>query len=345
MTASSFTFRIDVPRQVRWTLQRAGDEALRSFSREDFYSFLWERFGSEAYPEGEGLVGVHEGTVLSDDAHGSGQETESWTIDSGEAPRERDWIGSQDSESAVLYFGTERAARETREIIAGATGLRCGEIEEQKPEDWDAKWKASFQGVAVPPNWEILPPWKESPEKAESRVLRINPGAGFGTGTHETTQLCLMALTHAIGRGGRTSPPLRVLDFGSGSGILSIAAALLGADVDGVEIDPLAIDNANENLSLNSVPGVVRFGKTFEEMGIGKDARYPLVIANILRPVLIEFSEALCGRLERPGKVVLSGLVSNDLPEVITRYSALLGGARPEIFERGDWRALVFSAK
>jgi ribosomal protein L11 methyltransferase len=160
-----------------------------------------------------------------------------------------------------------------------------------------------------------------------------------------------MALAHAIGRGEtggtRTDPPLRVLDFGSGSGILSIAAAILGADVDGVEIDPLAIMNATENLALNSVPGVVRFGKTFVELGIDAPStpKYPVVVANILRPVLLEFAEKLTAHLARPGKIVLSGLVSNDIPEIIVKYSSLLGGVQPQIFERGDWRALVFEAK
>jgi ribosomal protein L11 methyltransferase len=351
MTASSFTFKIEVPKQVRWTLQLEDGEGLRSFSREDFFAFLWERFGAEAEPEGQGLVGIHEGTLLSEEAFESGLETESWTIDSGEAPRERDWVDSLATESAILYFGTEAAARDSREVIRKATGLDCGEIEEQETEDWDAAWKASFQGVRVPPYWEILPPWRENPEDPSSRIIRLNPGAGFGTGTHETTQLCLMALAHAIGRGPgageRKDPPLRVLDFGSGSGILAIAAGVLGADVDGIEIDPLAIANATENVSLNpGIPGKIRFGKTFAELGLDDPVRvrYPIVVANILRPVLIEFAEKLTARLERPGKVVLSGLVSNDLPEIITRYSALLGGSRPQIFERGDWRALVFEA-
>jgi ribosomal protein L11 methyltransferase len=350
MSASSYTFQIEVPRQIRWMLQLDDGAGLRSFTREDFYAFLWERFGSEHYADGAGLVGVHEGTLLSEEAFASGAETESWTIDSGEAPRERDWVESQENEKAVLYFGSQKAAYESRETIRKAAGLVCGEIEEQKPQDWDAAWKASFQGVAVPPYWEILPPWKERPEKPTSKVIRLNPGAGFGTGTHETTQLCLMALAHAIGRGEtggeRTDPPLRVLDFGSGSGILSIAAGLLGADVDGIEIDPLAIDNATENLSLNSVPGRVRFGKTFEELGLDDPAtpKYPVVVANILRPVLIEFAEKLTGRLARPGKIVLSGLVSNDIPEVIVKYSSLLGGGAPQIFERGDWRAVLFEA-
>ncbi len=333
--SSSYTFKIEVPRQIHWNQA----EGLRSFSREDFYAFLWELFDGS-------ILGVHEGTLLTEDALASGVESQAWTVDSGEAPRGRDWIEAQVSETAVLYFSDEAGARAAKSRIVDASGLVCGEIEEQKAEDWDAAWKASFQGVSVPPYWEILPPWRESPDDSDSKVIRINPGAGFGTGTHETTQLCLQAVAFALRD---AEPRTRVLDFGSGSGILAIAAARLGADVDGVEIDPMAVDNARENLELNDVEGVVRFAHTFAELEQATGTSHPkyaVVIANILRPVLVEFAETLVGKLKRPGgKVVLSGLIATDLPEVITRYSSLLGGARPEIFERGEWRALVFQTE
>ena len=343
MSGSSFTFTLEIPRRVLW--RKAEYATDRHFDREDFLAFLWQTFGDEGelFPAGEGLLGIHEGTLLSEEAFDAGLETESWMVDSGEAPRERDWMESQEFQTAVIYFGTEAAARESRSQIKGATDLPCGEIEEQKAEDWDAAWKASFQGVSVPPNWEILPPWVESPTVATAKVIRINPGAGFGTGTHETTQLCLQAVAFALREHSELPKGVNVLDFGSGSGILSIAAAVLGANVDGVEIDPLAIDNANENASLNSLKGKVRFEKTIADLGT-PDKKYPVVIANILRPVLIEFASLLVSKLERPGKVVLSGLIATDLPDVITRYSGLLGGTKPQIFERGEWRALVFEA-
>ncbi|MBC7385205.1 MAG: 50S ribosomal protein L11 methyltransferase, partial [Cryobacterium sp.] len=237
MSESSFTFTVEVPRQVQWNQARG----LRTFEREDFFAYLWETFGagSDLFTDGEGLVGIHEGTLLAEEAFEAGLETESWMVDSGEAPRERDWIESQVAESAVIYFGREAAAKQARAIIIETGALKCSEVVEQKAEDWDAAWKASFQGVSVPPCWEILPPWREKPENEKSRIIRINPGAGFGTGTHETTQLCLQAIAFAIPdllrHRNSESPKLEVLDFGSGSGILSIAAAAFGADVDGVE--------------------------------------------------------------------------------------------------------------
>jgi ribosomal protein L11 methyltransferase len=129
-----------------------------------------------------------------------------------------------------------------------------------------------------------------------------------------------------------------MLDFGSGSGILAIAAARLGAEVDAIEIDSAAVANAEENVRLNGVGEKVRFSPRLD------DARgpYALSVANILRPVLLEFAQALAARVAPGGTLVLSGLVATDVPEVSVRYAGLLGGARPDIYQRGDWRALVW---
>jgi ribosomal protein L11 methyltransferase len=162
------------------------------------------------------------------------------------------------------------------------------------------------------------------------RVLRINPGAGFGTGTHETTQLCLEAIAKA-------PRAARALDFGSGSGILSIALALLGSEVDSVEIDPLAIDNARENAGLNGVAGKIRL----EERLDPAPGSYGVVVANILKPVLLEFADPLVSRLAPSGALILSGLIERDVDEVAKRFGALLG-RQPSVGERGEWRSLAW---
>lgn len=317
---STYRARVSVPRQV----QIEG----RRLSREDFYAWLWQEFTQS------GLIGVHEGTVLSESAAEAGLETESWTIDAGEAPRERDWISSQEIEQAELYFETRKGAERSLKRIGELTGLAIGGIEEQKPQDWDAEWKASFTGVRVPPFWYVLPPHrKDDPREAGEVAMLLNPGAGFGTGTHETTQLCMSV----IGEIGRDLSSWRVLDFGSGSGILSIASALLGASVDAVEIDPLANENALENARLNSVEDRMRIMQDLPEA-----APYELVIANILKPVLLEFAEKLVARMKPGSKLILSGMMEGDLAPVSARYSALLGGKAPETRRLGDWRALVW---
>jgi ribosomal protein L11 methyltransferase len=309
--------------------------------REDFYTWLWQEFGGD-----KGLQGVHEGTLLSEEAAEQGLETESWTLDAAEAPRERDWMANQEWSDVDLYFESDALAHAARERLERLAGLEVGGVHEQEDEDWDAQWKASFLsnpfGVKVAPFWRILPPWV-TPEEAQvdernELILRINPGAGFGTGTHETTQLCLRAIGERAVRAGGRLKGERVLDFGSGSGILSIGAALAGGDVIGVEIDPLAIDNAVENAAINGVK--VEFARTLE----AAQGPYPVVIANILKPVLLEFAPELVRRLDSraSGTVILSGLIETDVADVSAKYSALLGGRVPRKHELNEWRALVW---
>lgn len=322
---STFRIQLSVPRVVKIEG--------RSFEREDFYGWLWDRFTAK------GLVGVHEGTVLSDEAAEQGFETESFTIDAAEAPRERDWIGAQKEAHVELYFSS-RAEAETAhgELKTWARGP----VYEQKAEDWDAEWKKSFlnasEGVFIEPFWRILPAWVERGVPAGERALRINPGAGFGTGTHETTQLCLRAIGEfAVSRGAGLLSGSEVLDFGSGSGILAIGAALLGAQVKAVEIDELAIDNALENARINGIEKRIVYSKTMDDA----PGPYPLVIANILRPVLIQFAPELVKRIAPGGRLILSGLVQGDVAEIDRVFSALIG-SKPEVSSRGEWRGIVW---
>lgn len=185
-------------------------------------------------------------------------------------------------------------------------------------------------GIDVPPFWRIRPPLGAIDGGVP---LFVQPGAGFGDGAHETTQLCLQA----IAAGPRT-PGYRVLDFGAGSGILAIAAARLGAVVDAVEIDEAALEHARENARSNEVASRIHFRRRLDEsMG-----PYDLILANILREVLLREAEQLVGRLGRGKMLALSGLVATDVPEIIARYSAALDGRRPQVHRRGEWCAVVF---
>jgi len=193
--------------------------------------------------------------------------------------------------------------------------------------------RAVQPSVDVPPFWRIRPPGAPEPDGGVRIVLEAGPG--FGDGAHETTQLCLQAMAAAP-----RAASARMLDFGSGSGVLSIGAARLGLSVDAVEIDAAAIEHAAHNAGLNGVASSIRVHRTLDAL----QGPYALVVANILRPVLLSFAPVLVSRLAANGTLVLSGLLSTDVPEIIARYSALLGGRRPTVHERGEWRAVVFWA-
>jgi len=197
----------------------------------------------------------------------------------------------------------------------------------------------SFQGIDIPPFWRVVAadvdPSKRGPVDGLT-LLRIKVGHGFGLGNHETTQLCLLALGHLL----RAGPaPRRVLDFGAGSGILAIAAALSGAQVQAVEIDERSIENARENAALNGVQSRIEFLTHLSEPA----QPFDLVLANILNRVLLEHAEQLCARQSRAGRMVLSGLFGTDVPGILARYKPLLAPMRPEVYERDEWRAIVFA--
>lgn len=186
--------------------------------------------------------------------------------------------------------------------------------------------------VRVAPRWHVLPVGGEA--DAGSLPIRLEEGAGFGDGSHPTTQLCLEGIAALAPRG----RAWRMLDVGSGSGILSIAGALLGASVDAVEIDPRAIEHAARCFRVNGVQDRVRSMSSLGEA----TGPFDLVVANVWRAVLLSLAEPIAALRAPVGSILLSGLVSTDVPEVSVRYAALLGGRRPEVYERDEWRALLW---
>lgn len=190
-----------------------------------------------------------------------------------------------------------------------------------------------FTGMTIAPCWHLVPPGGAVSEGRHGIIL--NPGAGFGFGEHPSTQLCMQAIAAFAPRNGQA---WSMLDFGSGTGVLSIAAAKLGAKVIGVEIDEPALQNSALNLDLNALHERVSFTRTLDE-ALGP---FDMVVANILRPILLEFASLLTDRLASGGTLILAGLVGTDAPDLTVRYAALLQGQRPVVYQKGDWRALVW---
>ncbi len=312
----------------------------KTHTREDLLARFNDYCADLTIPEtGEtAFFGVTEGVLLSEEAHERGYETESWVLDEGMAPHERDWLAQEKVLTLLAYFQNEKAAENARDWLTREYVLsKVPEVNAEEEQDWNAKWKASFTGIVVDEHLKVLPPWSEELEtrKGDKGIMVINPGAGFGTGTHETTQLCLRLLREAGNLKGKV-----VLDFGSGSGILGIAAALFGAEkVYCVEIDPLANDNARENAALNGVSDKIEFLEQIPEEI--KNGKVDVLLANILRPILIRFAPIIKNCLKpASSELVLSGLIETDLNEVISTYQE--GGSPFELkkYEKNEWRAL-----
>ncbi len=207
---------------------------------------------------------------------------------------------------------------------------------DDEPEDgWRDRWKAFYRPARVSDRLGVCPTWEDWPgEDPAVRVIRLDPGRAFGTGTHETTRLCLGLLDRALS----ARPGARVLDVGCGSGILSIGALLLGAGrAVALDIAPLAAQAARENARRNGVADRLRV--------VAGDLRavggaYPLVVANILYQVLLGLAPELSARVEPGGTLILSGLLTREAASAETVYGAL--GLRPETREvEGEWAAVV----
>lgn len=320
-------------------------------SREDLIARFNDHCADFTDANGESeFYGITEGVLLAEEAHERGYETESWVLDAGEAPHERDWLAREKILNLTAYFKTEEAAGRARAWLNREYQLpKDPKITAEEEQDWNATWKASFTGIEVHEGLRVLPPWNEEWEKMvkggvsspelfkKSGIVGINPGAGFGTGTHETTQLCLKILSQlSKSQGGLEGKT--VLDFGSGSGILGIAAALHGAKVYCVEIDPLANENAAENARMNGVEDRIKILREIPaEIRGGK---VDVLIANILRPILLQFAGDIKDCLKPKAELVLSGLIETDLPQVIDAYQKGGSSFQIERLEKNEWRAL-----
>jgi ribosomal protein L11 methyltransferase len=199
--------------------------------------------------------------------------------------------------------------------------------------NWKETWKKFFVGFAVSPRLAVRPPWEESSRPNE---VVIEPGLAFGTGHHETTRLCL-ELVDALYL---ADAPRALLDVGCGTGILSIAAALLGGqEIVGIDCDPVAVQIAQENGAYNKVSDKCSF--TTSEM-TSLDVIYPVVIANIMAHILIELRDDLIARTAPQGRLFLSGVLVEQVTGVVNAFEK--AGVRfVREAQDGEWTLLEFA--
>ncbi|MFN3415219.1 MAG: 50S ribosomal protein L11 methyltransferase [Caldimonas sp.] len=229
------------------------------------------------------------------------------------APR----AGWQRSTVKALYPDEDAALEAATLLLAQewAGNVHVVAIQDVPDEDWVRLTQSQFAPVEITPSFWIVPTWHEPPAQAE-RIIRLDPGLAFGTGTHPTTRMCLRWIaTQAPSLGGQWR---RVLDYGCGSGILAIGAALHGAQhIDAVDIDPAAVEATRRNAQANGV--VLHAGLPEQAQGA-----YPLVLANILATPLKLLAPLLCGHVERGGHLVLAGILERQADELRAAYAPWL---------------------
>jgi ribosomal protein L11 methyltransferase len=212
-------------------------------------------------------------------------------------------------------FEDEARATAACTILLGddwTSGVRLLAFAEVPDEDWVRLTQAQFAPVEISDGFWIVPSWHEPPAQA-MRVIRLDPGLAFGTGTHPTTRMCLRWIARESARLAPTWQ--RVLDYGCGSGILAIGAALHGAfAVDAVDIDPAAVESARANAAANGV--VLTAG--LPDVAAG---RYPLVLANILATPLKLLAPLLSGHVSPGGHLVLAGILERQTDELAQAYA------------------------
>jgi ribosomal protein L11 methyltransferase len=250
------------------------------------------------------------------------------------APSGVEEVDAGDDVVEYAVYGAPGELPAVPELRAVAGGALVEVVSTEVPDDWDQRWRSFHRPLVLEEGRLVVrPPWESSPVAADIDLV-IDPGQAFGTGGHATTRLCLelMLGLAAPGSGG-------FLDLGCGSGVLAIAAARLGwAPVAAVDFDPLAVAAAAENASVNRVS--IEVGR--HDLRADPVRVAPLVVANLLRPLLLTWASRLDGASELPERVIASGLLGGEADEIAGAFAAV-GLHECDRRVSGDWAALLLA--
>ena len=204
------------------------------------------------------------------------------------------YISECDNAAEALAFLKERLTAENIPFSCGAEGVNDA--------DWSENWKKYFHATEIGDKLAIVPSWEEYDNKENRKILHIDPGAAFGTGTHATTSLCLSMLENYVAEGSK------MLDIGCGSCILSIASVLLGAETAvGVDIDAQSVKTAKENAELNNVSGKTEY--IVGDLADKINGKYNVVCANIVADVVIRLLGDVRTFMEENAVLLVSGII------------------------------------
>lgn len=209
---------------------------------------------------------------------------------------------------------------------------------EYDEEDYQNSWKKYLFPEKVSEKFVVKPTWREYTPEADELIIELDPGRAFGTGSHPTTSLCLKLMEENIKEGDS------VIDVGTGSGILMIAADRLGAsEIYGTDIDELAVESAKENLELNKISEEKAKVYKGDLISVVEDKKFDVVVANILADVLLILLHDISKVVKPNGKIIFSGIIE-DKCELLKREVEALGFVVEEIKADKEWRAMLIKA-
>ncbi|MBL0945591.1 MAG: 50S ribosomal protein L11 methyltransferase [Hydrogenophaga sp.] len=258
-------------------------------------------------PVGDALDALDALSTSVEDADAMTEAEQALFGEPGMPPPKEGWQRSR----VVALFNTEAAAREAATLLQAQDFFDGCAVQGVRPvaeQDWVRLTQSQFDPVEITPSFWIVPSWHEPPAQAE-RIIRLDPGLAFGTGTHPTTRMCLRWTA------GHAPVGPRVLDYGCGSGILAIGAAKHGAQqILAVDIDPAAVEATRLNAEANHVQLVAGL----PDAAVGE---HDLVLANILATPLKVLAPLLCAHVRSGGHLVLAGILARQADELKAAYA------------------------
>jgi ribosomal protein L11 methyltransferase len=218
-------------------------------------------------------------------------------------------------------------------------GINKVTISEVHEEEWATAWKKYYHPVKISERFTIVPTWEEyTPVNSDELIIELDPGMAFGTGTHPTTVMCIQALERTVQSGDK------VIDVGTGSGVLSIAAAMLGADqIRAFDLDEVAVRSARLNIKLNKVSNAVTVSQNNLLDGVEENCA-EVVVANILAEVILRFTEDVARVVKPGGYFIASGIIQQK--KYLVKDALIQEGFEiAESILMEDWVALIAKKK
>ena len=246
----------------------------------------------------------------------------------------------------TLYFADDEEGQsrlaEAEKLLSGMPDVSFRTEATGDDSEWLYKWQEHFKPSKVGERIVVKPGWEDYEAAEDELVIEMDPGMAFGSGLHETTSMCIKALEKDLG--GAYDPsryPIKVLDVGTGTGILAMAAVLLGADEAlGIDIDDEAVRVANENIAKNGLEGRISIKRGNLMDGIDYDP--DIIVANLMADLVVMLSPAAAAQL-RPGGLYITSGILDIKEEIVKKAIEDAGFDIIEVLADGEWRAIAAS--